>query len=67
MVFLIPLAIWFGFLTFIFFVTALILGTLALKGKVKISTHRAFAITTLIIALIHIVFAILLWFFGIVI
>ncbi len=60
----IPLAIWLGMLTFIFLVITIILGMLVLKNKVKFRYHKFFAILTICVAVVHVVFAVLLWFFG---
>lgn len=67
MVFLIPLAMWLGMLTFVCLVMTIVLGSLVLKGKVKFACHKAFAIITICIAVAHLTFAVLLWFFGVVI
>jgi hypothetical protein len=67
MVFLIPLAIWLGMLTFVFLVITAILGILVLKGKAKFECHRTLAIITICLAVLHVIFAILLWFFAVVI
>jgi hypothetical protein len=67
MVFLIPLAIWLGFFTFIGLVKTIILGLLVMKGKAPFKYHKITAIATICLAVVHVVFAILLWFFGVVI
>lgn len=61
----VPLAIWFGGLTIIsVFITAS-LGIAVFKyHKNVFKYHKAFAFTTLTLAVIHLVFAVLLWFFG---
>jgi hypothetical protein len=68
MIFNIPLAVWFGMLTIIcLFVTAS-LGVAVFKfHKNVFNYHKIFAMLTVGFAIIHLVFAVMLWFFGIVI
>jgi hypothetical protein len=65
MIFGIPLAIWFGMLTIISLFLAAFFGaaTMYLK-KNWFMQHKTFAILTVCLALVHLVFAVLLWFFG---
>lgn len=68
MIFGIPLAIWFGFITIIFLIVTFSLGiSMFYFQKPVFKFHRFFAFTTIIFAIIHLVFAFLLWFKGIVI
>jgi hypothetical protein len=65
MILKIPLAIWFGGLTVIsLFITAG-LGVAVFKyHKNVFKYHKMFAITTITLAIIHVVFVVLLFFFG---
>jgi hypothetical protein len=69
MIFGIPLAILLGILTFISLITTALFGIAVFKfGKANLFRyHKFFAFTTITIAVIHFVFAFLLWFKGIVI
>jgi hypothetical protein len=68
MIFVIPLAIVFGFLTIISLFTTLSLGVAVHVFKRNVfGYHKFFAFLTGILALIHLIFAYLLWFKGIVI
>jgi len=60
----IPLAIWFGWLTIIFVFITASLGIAVFKyHKNVFKYHKMFAFTTLTLAFIHLVLAVLLWFF----
>lgn len=60
----IPLAIWFGILTIIaLFITATLGAAVILFKKNMFKQHKIFAGITIGLALIHLVFAVLLWFF----
>jgi hypothetical protein len=62
----IPTAIWFGFLTFASLITTASLGIAVHVFKKNVfNIHRFFAFTTIILAIIHFILAILLWFYGI--
>lgn len=62
----IPLAIWLGGLTFTFLLTTASLGVAMYVFKKPVfKYHRFFAFSTITIALVHITFAVLLWFFGV--
>ncbi len=64
----IPLAIWLGFLTFASLITTISLGIAMFYFQKKVfKYHRLFAFLTISIAVIHVTFAILLWFFGVMI
>jgi hypothetical protein len=65
MILKIPLAIWFGGLTIIsLFITAS-LGVAVFKyHKNVFKYHKMFAFITITLAIIHLVFGVLLWFFG---
>lgn len=66
MLFGIPTAIWLGFLTIISLFITLSLGIAMHNFKKNVfKYHKFFAFLTGIIAIIHMIFAILLWFFGI--
>jgi hypothetical protein len=68
MVFVFPIAIWFGILTIISLFTTLSLGVAFHKyHKNVFKYHRFFAFLTGALALVHLVFAYLLWFMGIII
>jgi len=63
-----PLAIWLGFLAFVSFFVTLCLGVAMTRFKKKVfKYHKIFSFLTAILVVIHLIFAILLWFFGIVI
>ena len=56
----IPLAIWFGILT----ITSMFIAvTFALTHKIK--QHKIAARITIALAIIHVVLAVMLWFYGI--
>ena len=62
----IPTAIWFGFLTFASLIITASLGiAMHVFKKNVFKFHKFFAITTVILAIIHFTLAILLWFYGI--
>ena len=64
----IPLAIWLGIITIILVFTTASLGiAVHIFKKNVFRYHKFFAFTTLVFAAIHATFAILLWFYGIVI
>jgi hypothetical protein len=68
MILKIPLAIWFGILTAISLVITLSLGIATLHSrKPLLKYHKFSAFITIIIGTVHIILAILLWFYGIVI
>ncbi len=61
-----PLAIWFGIFTIIsLFITASLGIAVHIFRKNVFKNHMFFAFLTLTLALIHLVLAIMLWFFGI--
>lgn len=61
-----PLAIWFGILTIIsLFVTASLGIAVHMFKKNVFKIHMFFAFLTLTLAIIHLIFAYLLWFRGI--
>lgn len=61
----IPLAIWFGGLTIIsMFITASLGVAVFVYHKNVFKYHKMFAFTTITLAVIHLVLAVLLWFFG---
>jgi len=67
MLFNIPFAIWLGIAALISFTATISFGIAMFYFKKKVfKLHRIFAYITLIIVLIHVIFAILLWFLGIV-
>jgi len=64
----IPTAIWLGFLTFISLLITASLGIAMIYFKKNVlKYHKPFAFLTLLLAIVHLVFAILLWFFGVLI
>ena len=64
----IPLAVWFGGLTALSLFTTVFLGiSFHVYKKSVFKYHKLFAFVTVFLALIHITFAVLLWFFGIII
>ncbi len=65
MLFNIPTAIWLGIITIIslFITTYFGIAMFYLKKNV-FKQHKIFAFFTVSIAIIHLIFAILLWFFG---
>jgi hypothetical protein len=64
----IPLAIWFGILTIISLVITGILGLAVYKFKKNVfKYHMFFAFLTISLAIVHLIFGVMLWFFGIVI
>jgi hypothetical protein len=68
MLFNIPFAIWLGILALISFFITLSLGIAMTRFKKKVfKYHRIFSYLTVAIVTIHVIFSILLWFFGIVI
>jgi hypothetical protein len=60
-----PLYLYFGIVTFIAMITTATLGYLFLKGKfgVKFAWHKYMAITTIILAIIHVTLVISVYFF----
>ncbi|MEI6058815.1 MAG: hypothetical protein WCP89_03520 [archaeon] len=68
MIYNIPLAIWFGMLTFICLFTTASLGVAVyFFHKNVFNYHKVFALLTVTFALVHLVLGVMLWFFGIVI
>lgn len=68
MIYNLPLAIWFGILTFICLFTTASLGiAVHVFHKNVFRFHKAFAFLTVIFALVHLVLGVMLWFYGIVI
>jgi hypothetical protein len=68
MVFIFPIAIWLGIITIISLFTTLSLGiAVHIFNKNVFRYHMFFAFFTASVALVHLVFAVLLWFYGIVI
>ncbi len=66
MLFNIPTAIWLGIITFISLSITLSFGIAMHHFKKNVfKYHRFFAFFTLSIAIVHAIFAVLLWFFGI--
>jgi len=64
----IPLAVWLGGFTIGFLFITLFFGIAAVYLKKNVFRyHKFFAILTAILAVIHAIFAALLWFFGMVI
>lgn len=64
----IPLAVWLGILTITSVFTTAGLGiAMHVYNKNVFRYHKFFAFLTITLALIHAIFALLLWFFGIVI
>ena len=64
----IPLAIWLGFTTLASLFTTLSLGVAMYYFKKNVfKYHRFFAFLTGSLALVHLVFAFLLWFYGVLI
>lgn len=64
----IPLAVWFGILTLISLFITFSLGiAMHVYKKPVFKYHKIFAFITITLAFFHAVFALLLWFFGIVI
>lgn len=63
-----PLAIWFGIFTIISLFTTASLGIAMYYFKKKVFRyHKIFAFITILLAMVHMILATLLWFFGIVI
>jgi len=61
----IPLAIWFGGLTIIsMFITAGFGVAVFKYHKNVFKYHKMFAFTTITLGVLHLIFAVLLWFFG---
>lgn len=66
MLFGIPLVIWFGFLTIIGLFAAAVTGVMMVYfRKPVLGWHKVLALLTVILAVVHAVFAFLLWLFGI--
>lgn len=64
----IPLAIWMGFLAAILLFVTLFLGIAVFHFKKNVfKYHKIFAFLTALVVIAHIILAISLWFFGIVI
>jgi hypothetical protein len=61
----IPLAIWLGLLAITLLFATLFLGVAMMHGKASLKYHKAFAFATGAAALVHLVFAVLLWFYGV--
>jgi hypothetical protein len=64
-VFGLPLALWFGIITFICLFTTAILGILVLKGlyNIPFAWHMRMAAVTIFFAVIHVILVILQYFF----
>ena len=63
-----PLAVWFGILTITSLFTTLSLGiAMHVFKKPVFKYHRFFAFLTGTLAVIHLIFAFMLWFLGIII
>jgi hypothetical protein len=68
MLFNVPFAIWLGIAALISLVATMSFGVAMFYFKKKVfKVHRIFAYLTIIIVIIHVIFAILLWFYGLVI
>jgi hypothetical protein len=68
MVFIFPLAIWLGIVTIISLFTTLSLGIAVFYFRKNVfKYHKNLAFFTAIVAIIHLIFAVLLWFFGVLI
>jgi hypothetical protein len=68
MLFNIPTAIWLGFITITSLFITLSLGVAMYNFKKNVFRyHRFFAFLTGSLAIIHMIFAILLWFYGVLI
>jgi hypothetical protein len=68
MVFIFPLAIWLGIITFALLATTLSLGVaFHYFHKDVFRYHKFFAFLTISVAAVHAIFATLLWFFGVII
>jgi len=68
MIFGIPTAVWFGILTIISLFITLAFGIAVFKFQKNVFKHHIFfAYLTIIFAIIHLIFAYLLWFKGILI
>lgn len=64
----VPLAIWFGFVALIFLIITLIFGAGRKYFKQKgFKYHILFAIISIVLLIIHVILAVSLWFFGIVV
>lgn len=64
----IPLAVWLGALTFTSLLITLALGVaVQVYKKPLLKKHMLFAKITAVLAVVHVTFAILLWFFGVLI
>jgi hypothetical protein len=62
----IPLAIWMGILTITLLFITLVLGIAVIRFRKNVlKQHKILAITTACVAIIHMILAALLWFFGI--
>ena len=65
MFFNIPLAIWLGLLALLSFFITISFGLAFFYFKKKVfKYHRFFSYLTVFIVIIHVIFAVLLWFFG---
>jgi hypothetical protein len=68
MLFNIPIAIWLGIITFISLFITFSFGIAMHHFKKNVFRyHKFFAFFTVSVAVAHVIFAILLWFFGIVV
>ncbi|MEK6906659.1 MAG: hypothetical protein AABW81_03490 [Nanoarchaeota archaeon] len=68
MVFIFPLAVWFGILTILSLFTTACFGILTYKYKKPFfKKHMSFAFLTLVLAIIHAILVILWIYFGIII
>ena len=65
MLFNVPLAIWLGIVALIILGATMAFGVAMFYFKKKVlKLHRIFAYGAILIVIIHITFAILLWFYG---
>jgi membrane protein YdbS with pleckstrin-like domain len=64
-IFGLPIALWFGMITFLCLITAATLGILVLKGHyhVPFQWHMRMAAVTIFFAVIHVILVILQYFF----
>jgi len=68
MLFNIPLAIWLGVIALISLLATISFGVAVFYYKKNVfNYHKILAFLTITIVIIHVIFAILLWFFGLVI
>jgi len=68
MLFNVPFAIWLGIAALLSLTATISFGVAMFYFKKKVfKLHRIFAYVTIILVIIHVIFAILLWFYGMVI